>query len=172
MIYDYKGKKPEIDESCFIADGAYIVGNAKLGRNVSVWFGAVVRADNDGIEIGDDCNIQDNASVHSDPGFPVKLGEKVTIGHNAVIHGCTIEDKVVVGMGATVLNGAVIGTGAIIGAGALVKEGTEIPPYSLAVGVPARIVRTDDYSQLENDIENAEEYLRHSKEMKNKKPIE
>ena len=152
MIYDYKGKKPEIDESCFIADGAYIVGNAKLGRNVSVWFGAVVRADNDGIEIGDDCNIQDNASVHSDPGFPVKLGEKVTIGHNAVIHGCTIEDKVF--------------------AGALVKEGTEIPPYSLAVGVPARIVRTDDYSQLENNIENAEEYLRHSKEMKNKKPIE
>lgn len=171
MIYDYKGKKPKIDKSCFIADGAYVIGDAALGKNVSVWFGAVVRADNDSIEIGDDCNIQDNASVHSDPLFPVKLGKMVTVGHNAVIHGCTIEDKVVIGMSATVLNGAVIGEGSIVGAGALVKEGTVIPPYSLAVGVPARIVRTDAYGQLENNIENAEEYLRHSAEMKDKKPI-
>lgn len=172
MIYDYKGKRPIIDESCYIADGAYIIGDAKLGKNVSVWFGAVVRADNDTIEIGDDCNIQDNASVHSDPGYPIKMGNMVTIGHNAVIHGCTIEDKVVIGMSATVLNGAVIGTGSIIGAGALVKEGMVVPPYSLAVGVPAKIVRKDALGQLEGNIDNAEEYLRHSKEMKGKLPLE
>jgi carbonic anhydrase/acetyltransferase-like protein (isoleucine patch superfamily) len=143
-LYEIDGHAPQLDESNWIAPSAALIGDVVLGHDAGVWFGAVIRADNTRISIGARTNIQEGAMGHSDPGAPLTIGEDCTIGHHAILHGCTIEDDVLVGMGATVLNGATIGAGSLVGAGALVTEGKSFPPGSLIVGSPARAVRTLD----------------------------
>lgn len=125
----------------WIAPGAHVIGNVHLGRDVGIWFGAVLRGDKEPLLIGDGTNIQEHAMVHADPGFPATIGAGVTVGHRAIVHGCTIGDGTLIGMGATVLNGAKIGKQCLIGAGALVTEGKEIPDGSLVMGSPAKVVR-------------------------------
>jgi len=129
-----------LDPTAWVAPGAVVVGQVRLGARASVWFNTVVRGDTDRIEIGDDTNVQDNSTVHVDAGQPALVGARVTIGHRAIIHGCVIEDDCLIGMGAIVLSGARVGAGSLLGAGALVREGQSLPPGSLAVGAPARVV--------------------------------
>lgn len=140
-IYEFEGYKPQLGEDVFIAPGARIVGRVEIGRGSSVWFNTVIRGDVDEVTIGEETNIQDGCLLHEDPGCPLKIGNRVTVGHGAVLHGCTVEDGSLIGMGAIVLNGARVGKGAVVGAGALVVEGQEIPPGHLALGSPARVVR-------------------------------
>ena len=132
---------PEIDPTAFVAPSAVVVGRVTLGPRASLWYGAVARADAEVIEIGADSNVQDGSTLHSDPGFPLVLGERVTVGHGVVLHGCRVDDEVLVGMGSTVLNGAHIGTGSIVAAGAVVPQGVQVPPNSLVAGVPAKVRR-------------------------------
>ncbi|MBJ6120806.1 gamma carbonic anhydrase family protein [Sphingomonas mollis] len=143
-LYAIDGKRPALpaDGSAWIAPSADLIGEVVLGRDVGVWFGAVIRADNTAIVLGDGTNVQEGVMMHSDPGYPLTVGRGCTIGHHAILHGCTIGDDVLVGMGATVLNGATIGDGCLIGAGALVTEGKVFATGSLIVGAPARAVRT------------------------------
>ncbi len=143
-LYEINGLRPSLPEdgSSWVAPSADLIGDARLGREVGIWFGAVIRADNTPIIVGDRTNIQEGAMLHSDPQSPLTVGEECTVGHHAILHGCTIGNRVLVGMGATVLNDAVIGDGCLIGAGALVTEGKLFPPGSLIVGAPARAVRT------------------------------
>lgn len=142
-LYEYDGKCPSLpqDGSAWIAPSADLIGDVHVKSGASVWFGAVIRADNTRIEIGARTNIQEGAMLHSDPGSPLTLGDDVTVGHHAVLHGCTIGDRVLVGMGATVLNDAVIGEDCLIGAGAVVTEGKVFPFGSLIVGAPAQVKR-------------------------------
>jgi carbonic anhydrase/acetyltransferase-like protein (isoleucine patch superfamily) len=135
------GKSPDIDPTAFTAPTSVVVGEVTLGAGASVWYSAVLRADCGPITLGADSNVQDNCTVHVDPGFPVSIGERVSIGHNAVVHGCTVEDDCLIGMSATILNGAVIGAGSLVAAGAVVLEGTVVPPRSLVAGVPAKVRR-------------------------------
>ncbi len=141
MIIPLKEYTPQINSDTFIADTSVIAGKVTIGKGSSVWFGAVIRGDYDSIEIGESSNIQDQCVLHVVKGKSVKVGDYVTIGHGAVLHGCEIEDGCIVGMGAVILDGAVIGKGSLIGAGALVPEGKVIPPGSLAIGSPAKVVR-------------------------------
>ena len=143
-LYRIDGKQPVVPEDSWVAPSAELIGEVVLGRGVGVWFGAVIRADNTPIVVGDRSNVQEGAMLHSDPGFPLVVGSDCTIGHHAILHGCRIEDEVLIGMGATVLNGATIGAGSLVGAGALVTEGKSFPAGSLIVGAPARAVRTLD----------------------------
>ncbi|WP_329015309.1 gamma carbonic anhydrase family protein [Streptomyces sp. NBC_00690] len=135
------GKEPDIDPAAFTAPTSVVVGEVTLAAGASVWYHAVLRADLGSIVIGADSNIQDNCTVHVDPGHPVIVGERVSVGHNAVLHGCTVEDGVLIGMGATVLNGAHIGAGSLVAAQALVPQGMRVPPGSLVAGVPAKVRR-------------------------------
>jgi carbonic anhydrase/acetyltransferase-like protein (isoleucine patch superfamily) len=162
MDYQISGKP------LFVACNATIIGNITFGKEVGIWFGAVIRADKDRISIGDRSNIQDNCIVHTSKGYPVTLGSEVSVGHGAILHGCTIQDHVLVGMGAVILNGARIGNGSIIGAGAVVTEGTDIPPNSVVVGVPGKIVKqtgADQHQHIRNNassyVELAREYAHH-----------
>ena len=148
-----------LDSSAFIAPGAVVVGEVTLGRDSSVWFNSVLRGDTDRIEVGDESNVQDLSVVHVDHGSPARIGNRVTIGHRAVIHGCVIEDECLIGMGAIVLSGARIGTGSLIGAGALVREGQTIPPGSLAVGMPARVVGSVADTHRESIREGTRHYV-------------
>ena len=148
------------DESVFVAPNATVIGNVTLGNDVSVWFGAVLRADGDTINIGSRTNIQDNAVIHVDPGFPVEIGNDCIVGHLALVHGAKIGNHVLIGMHSTVLNGAVVGDYCIIGANALVTAGTVFPPYSLVMGVPAKVVKTIGQEQIENIIRNADVYVK------------
>jgi len=157
-IVKYKGYEPEIASDCFIAPSADIIGQAKIGSGSSVWFGAVIRADLDTIEIGENTSVQDNCTLHVDGSDPMKIGNYVTIGHNAVVHSCTIEDDVLIGMGAVILNRAVIGKGSIIGAGCVVGEGKVIPPRSLVVGIPGKVVRELDEAREEGLVAHAKHY--------------
>jgi len=141
MILALEGKKPFFGKRCFVAENAAVIGAATFGEDCSVWFGASVRADAEPIVVGDRTNIQDNATIHNDDGHPVVIGSDVSIGHNAVVHGAEIGDGVLIGMGAVVMNGVRIGEGSTIAAGAVVTENTEIPPYSIVMGVPARVIR-------------------------------
>ncbi|KOT87212.1 anhydrase [Streptomyces sp. NRRL F-5755] len=141
LIAGVGGKEPDVDAEAFLAPTSVVVGEVTLAPGASVWYHAVLRADCGPIVLGADSNIQDNCTVHVDPGFPVTVGERVSVGHNAVLHGCTVEDDVLVGMGATVLNGAHIGAGALVAAQALVPQGMRVPPGSLVAGVPAKVVR-------------------------------
>jgi carbonic anhydrase/acetyltransferase-like protein (isoleucine patch superfamily) len=142
-LYEIEGKSPALpaDGSSWIAPSADVIGDARIGREVSIWFGAVIRADNTPIVIGDRTNIQEGAMLHSDPESPLTIGEGCTIGHHAILHGCTLGSNVLVGMGATILNDAVIGEDCLIGANALVTEGKSFPAGSLIVGAPARAVK-------------------------------
>ena len=139
-VLTVNGHTPRIDEGAYLADTAVVAGDVQLAAGVSVWFGSVIRSEHAGVVIGTDSNVQDLTAIHTDPDAPVTIGERVTIGHRCVIHGCTLEDDVLIGMGAVVMNGARVGAGALVGAGAVVTEGTEVPPMSLAVGVPAKVV--------------------------------
>lgn len=133
------GFTPRVAESVFLAKGAVVAGDVTLEDGVSVWFGTVVRAEREPITIGAETNLQDGAVVHVDPGFPTRIGRRVTVGHRAVLHGCTVGDDVLVGMGAVVLTGATIGDGAVIGAGAVVTEGMDVPARAVALGIPAKV---------------------------------
>ncbi|MFF8935300.1 gamma carbonic anhydrase family protein [Streptomyces paradoxus] len=141
MITGIGGREPEIDGTAFVAPTASVIGGVTLGAGASVWYGAVVRGDVEAISVGASSNVQDNCTLHADPGFPVSVGERVSIGHNAVVHGATVEDDCLIGMGATVLNGAVIGAGSLVAAQALVPQGMVVPPGSLVAGVPAKVRR-------------------------------
>lgn len=152
---------PTVDESAFVADGARIVGDVTLHAGASVWYNAVLRADSAAIVIGPGSNVQDNVSVHVDAGHPVVVGAKVSIGHNAVVHGCTIGDGSLVGMGSVILSGAVIGEGCLIAGGAVVLGGTEVPPGSLVAGVPAKVRRALSDEERAGLIANADIYLGH-----------
>ncbi|WP_223624978.1 gamma carbonic anhydrase family protein [Microbacterium sp. EST19A] len=152
---------PSIDDSAFVADGARIIGEVSLGAGASVWYNAVLRGDSAGIRIGAGSNVQDNVSVHVDAGHPVVVGAKVSIGHNAVVHGCTIGDGSLVGMGSVILSGAVIGEGCLIAGGAVVLGGTEIPAGSLVAGVPAKVRRALSDEERAGLIANADIYLDH-----------
>jgi len=154
------GSGSVVGDRIFIAENATVIGDVTLADDVNIWFGAVVRADRDSIAVGVGSNIQDNAVVHTTPGFPVRIGAGVSVGHGAILHGCTIEDNVLVGMGAIVLNGAVVGEGSIIGAGAVVTEGKVIPRRSLVLGVPGKVVRETTPEQQEKIVHNAREYIR------------
>ena len=136
--------KPRIDPTAFVAPGAVVVGDVTLGAGASVWYGAVLRGDMDRIVIGVSTNVQDGTIVHVDEGVPCLIGDRVGIGHRAILHGCIVEDDCLIGMGAVLLNGVQLGAGAVIGAGAVVPEGTVVPPGMLALGVPARVTRAAD----------------------------
>lgn len=159
-------KEVKIDESAFVTKNATVLGDVTIGKDVSIWFSAVLRGDINSIVIEDGSNVQDNATVHVDKEYGVKIGKNVSVGHNAIIHGCTIEDDVLIGMGAIILNGAHIGKNTIIGAGALVTEGKTIPEGSLVVGSPAKVIREISPEQLEGLKENARNYVHEGKEFK------
>ncbi len=141
-IYGLGEVRPTLAADVYVAPGAHVIGRVTLGPRVSIWFGAVLRGDNDPIVIGADSNVQDGAMVHADPGVPTTIGRGVTIGHHAIVHGATVGDNSLIGMGATLLNRAAIGANCIVGAGALVTEGKVFPAGSLIVGSPARAVRS------------------------------
>jgi carbonic anhydrase/acetyltransferase-like protein (isoleucine patch superfamily) len=159
LITGMGGHEPDIDADAFTAPTSVVIGEVTLAAGSSIWYQAVLRADCAPIAIGACSNIQDNCSVHADPGFPVTVGERVSVGHNAVLHGCTVEDDVLVGMGATVLNGAHIGAGSLIAAQALVPQGMRVPPGSLVAGVPAKVKRELTEEELEGITFNAAGYV-------------
>ncbi|MEU8599946.1 gamma carbonic anhydrase family protein [Streptomyces parvulus] len=141
LITAIAGREPKVDPGAFVAPTAAVIGDVTLHAGASLWYGAVARGDVERITVGADSNVQDNCTLHADPGFPVTVGERVSIGHNAVVHGATVEDDCLIGMGATVLNGAVIGAGSLVAAQALVPQGMRVPPGSLVAGVPAKVRR-------------------------------
>lgn len=154
------------EDSIVICPGAQVTGDVELGENVSIWHGAVIRADTDSIRIGNNSNVQDNCVIHCTAGFPVEIGDNVSIGHGAVVHGCILEDNVLIGMNATVLNGARISKNSIVGAGAVVSEGKEFPQGSLILGVPAKAVKQITPQQIEMIQNNADNYVKLSKQYK------
>lgn len=164
MIYNYGDRRLETDGDVFIAPSADVIGSVSLGHECSVWFGAVLRGDNDWIRIGPGTNVQDGSIVHVDPGNPVIIGARVTIGHGVLLHGCTIEDEVLVGNRAMVLDGAHIGAGSLIGAGALVTPRARIPPGSVVFGSPGKVVRQVEPRDLEWMVKGNEVYRAKARE--------
>lgn len=164
-LYALDDRHPELapDGSCWIAPGARVIGHVRLGANVGIWFGAVLRGDNELLDIGADTNVQDQVMIHSDLGFPVTIGRGVTIGHRAIVHGCSVGDNSLIGMGAIVLNGARIGRDCLIGAGALIPEGREIPDGSLVMGTPGKMVRALDEAAIEKLRRSALGYVANRK---------
>lgn len=160
-ILSVNGTAPDIDDAAFVASGARVVGDVHLHEGASVWYNAVLRADGDSITIGAGSNLQDNVSVHVDAGSPVVLGRNVSVGHNAVVHGCTIGDGSLIGMGAVVLNGAKIGAGSLIAGGAVVLENADIPAGSLVAGVPAKVRRALSDDERAGLVHNAQVYREH-----------
>ena len=160
-IYQLENEKPDLPEQgrYWIAETAIVIGRVRLKSDASVWWGAVLRGDNEWIEIGERTQIQDNCTIHTDPGFPATIGAECVIGHNAVLHGCTIGSHSLIGMGAIVLNGARIGEHCVVGAGALVTEGKEFPDHSLIVGSPARVVRKLDEKTAQLVAHGVEVYV-------------
>ena len=152
-----------IDKSVFIAEGARIVGDVEVGKNCSVWFNAVIRADSNAVKIGENSNVQDNAVIHTSKEYGVQIGDNVTIGHGAIVHGCTVENNVMIGMGAIILDGAVIGANSLIGAGALVTQGKVVPAGSLAFGNPMKIVRQLTEKEVQSIYDNAASYVKKAK---------
>jgi carbonic anhydrase/acetyltransferase-like protein (isoleucine patch superfamily) len=161
-IYELDGTAPDLpaDGRYWIAETATLIGRVRLKSQASVWFGSVLRGDNEWIELGTRSQIQDNATLHTDPGFPLTIGADCVIGHNVVLHGCAIGDNSLVGMGAIVLNGAKIGRHCLVGAGALLTEGKEFPDRSLIVGSPARVIRTIDEETIRMIAQGADIYVR------------
>ena len=165
MIYELDGLKPELPEPgrYWVAPTASVIGKVRLRDDASVWFGAVLRGDNEWIELGEGSQIQDNATLHTDPGFPLTIGPNCVIGHNVILHGCTIGPNSLIGMGAILLNGARIGAHCLVGAGAVVTEGKTFPDGSLIVGAPARVVRELDERGRTAIAGAAEHYVRRFK---------
>lgn len=157
-------KQPQIHQNSFTAPGAVILGDVTVSEDCSIWYNATVRANRESISIGTGSNIQDNAVVHVDAGYPVKIGEYVTIGHGAIIHGCSIGDNTLIGMGAILLNGAQIGKNCIIGAGALVTQNMIIPDNSMVIGSPAKVIRQITPDEAASNRRNACAYIKESAE--------
>lgn len=167
MIYALGDRKPRIlGDDYFIAENAALIGSVELENNVSIWFNVVIRGDNDLIRIGANSNIQDGAILHTDPGYELRIGEHVTVGHKAMLHGCQIGDGSLIGINAVVLNGARIGKNCLIGANCLVTEGTEIPDGSLVIGSPGKVVRRLDEEQQHKLRDNALGYVENFKRFK------
>jgi carbonic anhydrase/acetyltransferase-like protein (isoleucine patch superfamily) len=158
LIVKFGNSTPRIDPTAWVAPNATLIGSVTLDAHSSVFYGAVLRGDTDQIRIGAGSNVQDNVTMHTDTGLYLSVGSRVSIGHNAVIHGCTIEDDCLIGMNATVLNGAVIGAGSLIAAGAVVLENSVVPPGSLVAGVPGKVVRALSADEKSSLIENARHY--------------
>jgi carbonic anhydrase/acetyltransferase-like protein (isoleucine patch superfamily) len=158
-LIPFGGSAPSLGAEAWVAPGATLIGAVRLGRRASVWYGTVLRADGDRIEIGDDSNVQDGCVAHADPGRPVVLGAGVSVGHRAVLHGCTVDDDTLIGMGAVLLNGSRVGAGSIVAAGTVLLEETVIPPGSLVAGVPGRVRRRLTEDEKESIRDNARIYL-------------
>lgn len=156
-------RSEQVHSSAFIAPGAFVLGDVTIGELSGVWFNAVLRGDVAAIEIGRRTNIQDGAVLHADDGYPCHVGDSVTIGHNAIVHGCTIADNVIIGMGSVVMNGVVVGEGSIVGVGAVVTEGTIIPPGSLVLGLPAKVIRSLDEQDRQRIAHAADHYVENAK---------
>jgi carbonic anhydrase/acetyltransferase-like protein (isoleucine patch superfamily) len=158
-LYQYGDRIPSVHESVFVAPNASVIGSVVLSENVSVWFGATIRGDNDIITMGRNSNLQEGAVLHTDPGIALTVGENVTIGHQAMLHGCTIGDGSLIGIQAVILNGAVIGKGCLVGAGAIVTERKVFPDRSLILGAPARVVRELSDEDVANLLKSAASYV-------------
>jgi carbonic anhydrase/acetyltransferase-like protein (isoleucine patch superfamily) len=158
-LYELDGKSPQLGAGAWVADSAQVIGNVELAEGASIWFGCVLRGDNEPIRIGRNSNVQDLSMLHSDLGVPLTLGENVTIGHQVMLHGCTIGDNSLIGIQAVVLNNAKIGRNCIVGAGSVVTEGKEFPDNSLIFGSPAKVVRTLDEAAVAKLKANADHYV-------------
>jgi carbonic anhydrase/acetyltransferase-like protein (isoleucine patch superfamily) len=158
MLIGYEGKKPVLDPESVVMRGSWVVGDVRVGARTSVWFGATLRGDVAGIEIGECCSVQDNCVVHCDHGKNTTIGNFVTLGHGAILHA--VQDGVLIGMNSTVLDGAVVGRGSVVAAGAVVTPGTVVPPFSLVAGVPGKVIRQMDESTFGDRVGHAERYYR------------
>lgn len=163
MIWELDGVKPDIHPDAWIAPGAQVIGRVTLRAGASVWFGAVLRGDTEPIEVGEDTNIQENSVLHTDAGYPLLIGAGCTVGHKAMLHGCTVQDNSLIGMSATVLNGAVIGPDCLVGAGALVTEGKVFAQGSLIMGAPGRMVRQLDEAAIDRLRQSARHYAENAR---------
>ncbi|WP_084724891.1 gamma carbonic anhydrase family protein [Streptacidiphilus melanogenes] len=172
LVASVAGRTPEISDTAFVAVNATVLGDVRLAPGASVWYGAVLRGDCETISIGPDSNVQDNCSAHADFGFPVQVGARVSVGHNAVLHGCTVGDDCLIGMGATVLNGATIGAGSLVAANALVPQGMQVPPGSLVAGVPAKVRRELTDEERANLRLNSEWYVALAAQHRDIRPVE
>lgn len=166
-IYELDGRAPQLADSAWVADSAQVIGDVTLGEDVSIWFGSVLRGDTSNLQIGAGTNIQDGSVLHADPGKPLVVGERVTVGHQVMLHGCTIGDESLIGIGAVVLNGAKIGRNCLVGAGALVTEGKEFPDGSMIIGSPAKAVRELSPEQIEGLRQSAQHYIDNARRYKN-----
>jgi carbonic anhydrase/acetyltransferase-like protein (isoleucine patch superfamily) len=165
-IYELSGVAPTIDASAYVAEAATIIGNVRIGADATVWSGVVIRGDNELISIGAGVNLQEGAVLHTDPGYPMDIGTNVSIGHQAMLHGCTLGEGTLVGIQAVILNGAKIGKNCLVGAGALVTERKEFPDTSLIVGVPAKVLRTLTDADIAGLHKNAADYVVRGKRFK------
>lgn len=166
MIKSFRDKNPMIHEHCFIAETANVIGDIVIGENSSIWYNVVIRADVNSVRIGKNSNIQDNSVIHNSDDFPTIIGDDVTVGHNAIVHACSVGNKVLIGMGAIVLDGAEIGDETIIGAGSIVTSGKKIPSGVLALGSPAKVIRELTVEEKKSLIDSAEKYVKLSKDHK------
>ncbi len=165
-IYELDGLVPQVAASAWVADSAQVIGDVTLGEDVSIWFGSVLRGDADSLHIGAGSNIQDASVLHADLGKPLVVGERVTVGHQVMLHGCTIGDESLIGIGAVILNGAKIGKNCLVGAGALVTEGKEFPDGSMIIGSPAKVVRQLSPEQIEGLRKSAQHYIDNARRYK------
>ena len=162
MKYELDVNKPKIDQACFVAPSADLIGRVIMKSNSSVWFNCVLRADNEPITIGENSNVQDGSILHVDPGFPIDIGEGVTVGHKVMLHGCTIGENTLIGMNSVILNGAKIGKNCVIGANSLITENTEIPDGSMAMGAPAKVVKALNEKHIRMLKRGADHYVENS----------
>lgn len=165
-VYELDGKSPQVAPSAWIADSAQVIGNVTLGPDSSVWFGCVLRGDTESMSVGEGSNIQDLTVMHADYGMPLTVGKHVTVGHKVMLHGCTIGDESLIGIGAVVLNGAKIGKNCLVGAGSLVTEGKEFPDGSMIMGTPARVVRQLTPEQIEGLRNSARHYIENARKFR------
>ena len=162
-LYELDGVAPQLAAGAWVADSAQVIGHVVLGENASIWFGAVLRGDNEALTIGRDTNVQDGSVLHSDMGSPLTLGEGVTIGHQVMLHGCTVGDNTLIGIQAVILNNACIGRNSIVGAGAVVTDGKEFHDNSLIIGAPAKVVRTLDEAAAARLRQSAQHYVENAR---------
>jgi carbonic anhydrase/acetyltransferase-like protein (isoleucine patch superfamily) len=165
-LYELSGVAPSVDASAYIAAAATVIGNVGLGANASVWSGAVIRGDNERISLADGVNVQEGAVLHTDPGYPMTIAANVSIGHQAMLHGCTVGEGSLIGIGAVILNGATIGRNCLVGAGALVTERKQFPDNSLIVGVPAKVLRELGEADIAGLRKNATDYVARARRFK------